>query len=79
MSFAGCAKEVGQIMEIKREAIIRVTGKTSTICYGLIYIFIFRYDPLKHDTPDLDLRFGKYVHHFQRFTYPPFFLFVVIF
>lgn len=28
-----------------------------------------RYDPLKHDTPDLDLRFGKYVHHFQRFTY----------
>jgi len=28
-----------------------------------------RYDPLKHDTPDLDMRFGKYVHHFQRFTY----------
>jgi len=28
-----------------------------------------RYDPLRHDTPDLDMRFGKYVHHFQRYTF----------
>eukprot|EP01132_Coremiostelium_polycephalum_P003646 gene3646-4541_t len=28
-----------------------------------------RYDPLKHDTPDLDRKFGTFVHNLQRFNY----------